>query len=467
MTYGMMTRRDLFVGAAAAAQSRAQARPNFVFILVDDLRYNALACTGHPFARTPHIDRIAREGVNFTNAFVTTPLCSPSRGCFLTGQYVHTHGIRDNTNRNEQSHQLVTFPRLLHDAGYRTGYVGKWHMGNDDMPRPGFDRWVSFRGQGVYDDPPLNVDGKPVQGAGYMTDLLNGHAAEFLDRKHDKPFCLYLAHKAIHGPFTPPARHADLYAGQAIVRRASAKDTLEGKPALRRPLPPPPPEQAQKKKAAEQKKAADNRAQSGPGDAVILNQLRCLASIDEGVGRIHDVLKQQGQLDNTVLVFTSDNGYLWGEHGLGDKRASYEESIRIPMLARYPRLIKPGSVAGQFALNIDVAPTFLDLAGVRPPASIHGRSLVPAMRGNARGWRQTFLGEYFEEQQFPRIPTWQAVRGERWKYTRYPALSGMDELYDLRDDPEEMNNLVSSVATQSTLRSMSAELDRLLKVTNG
>ena len=451
-----LTRRQLLIGGASSGLAfAAPPRPNFVFILVDDLRYNALACTGHPFAKTPNIDRIAREGVNFANSFVTTSLCSPSRASFLTGQYVHTHRIIDNTNHNEQSHALTTFPRLLHDGGYETAYVGKWHMGNDDMPRPGFDRWVSFRGQGVYPDPPLNIDGKQVQTTGYMTDLLNGHAVDFLDRKRDRPFCLYLAHKAVHGPFTPSARHQDLYAGEAVVRKPSVKDTLEGKPVLRRELP-----------AAPRPQAAANRAQAGPGDPVILNQLRCLAAIDDGVGQIRQVLEKTGQLDNTVLVFTSDNGYLWGEHGLGDKRASYEESIRIPMLARYPRLIKAGSVAQQFALNIDVAPTFLELTGVKAPVGIQGRSLVPVLQGKSRNWRRSFLMEYFFEPQFPRIPGFQGVRDERWKYTRYTAFPGMDELYDLRNDPDEMNNLTQSPAARGALRSMQAELDRLLKETN-
>jgi len=226
-----MTRRDLFLGSAAAgaafAQSRAQARPNFVFILVDDLRYNALACTGHPFVRTPHIDRIAREGVNFTNTFVTTPLCSPSRGCFLTGRYVHTHGIRDNTNRNEQSHQLVTFPRLLHDAGYETAFLGKWHMGVDDGARPGFDHWISVKGQGRYLDPEFNVNGERRVVPGYFTDILNGFALDFLARPHAKPFLMVLAHKAVHpdltqnadgsvsdlnaSTFVPAERHRALY----------------------------------------------------------------------------------------------------------------------------------------------------------------------------------------------------------------------------------------------------------------
>jgi N-acetylglucosamine-6-sulfatase len=444
-----LTRRELLLGAGAASCSAAPApRPNFVFILIDDLRYNALGCTGHPFVKTPNIDRIAREGMNFTNTFVTTSLCSPSRGSFLTGRYVHAHGIIDNSNHNEESHKLVTFPKLLRDAGYETGYVGKWHMGNDDSPRPGFDRWVSFRGQGVYADPPLNIDGNRTPTSGYITDLLNGHAVEFISRKRERPFCLYLAHKAVHGPFTPAERHKSLYADQTIARKANSKDTLEGKPALRRGG------------------ANVRQGQGGGADELVRNQLRCVASIDEGVGKIFDALTEARQLENTVFVFTSDNGFLWGDHGLGDKRASYEESIRIPMVARYPRLIKPGSKAREMALNIDIGPTFLDLAGVKVPSNMHGRSLAPVMRGAASNWRKSFLMEYFEEKQFPRVPGYQGVRTERWKYTHYTGLEGMDELYDIQADPEEMKNVIGDAASQSALKEMKAELDRILKETN-
>lgn len=450
------TRREALglIGAGACAAGKApRKRPNFVFVLIDDLRYNALGCTGHPFLKTPHIDRIAREGMTFTNAFVTTSLCSPSRASFLTGQYVHTHGILDNTDRATASHKLPTFPRLLREAGYETGYVGKWHMGNDDSPRPGFHRWVSFRGQGVYDNPPLNIDGQRVAQQGYITDLLTAHAVEFVEKRRQAPFCLYLAHKAVHGPFTPAERHRGLFEGLNIERQPNARDTLAGKPALRRPLPPVDPNKA------------PGQRQGGPTDQVILNQLRCVAAIDEGVGRLYEALSRSGQLDDTVFVFTSDNGYLWGEHGLGDKRASYEESIRIPMLARYPRLIRAGSKAGQMVLNLDIAPTFLDLAGLKPPAAMQGRSLRPVLSGKARQWRRSFLLEYFAERQFPRIPAYQAVRTERWKYTRYPDHAGMDELYDLAADSLEMNNLVEDPAAAGELKKARAELAELLKQT--
>jgi N-acetylglucosamine-6-sulfatase len=450
-------------GAAAAAEPEGTARPNFVFILVDDLRYDALGSTGSPIARTPNIDRIAGEGTVCRNAFVTTPLCSPSRSSFLTGQYVHKTGILGNGNNNERSHQLVTFPARLQKAGYETAYVGKWHMGNDDSPRPGFDRWVSFPGQGNYIDPVINVDGTSSKVQGYMTDILNDHAVDFLSRPHNKPFVLYLAHKAVHGPFTPAERHKGLYADATVPHPPSAEDTLEGKPALRRRIEEP---AAKKKKDAAKPKAKAKQQEGGgggQGGELIRNQLRCLASIDEGVGRIFKALESSNQLDRTLIVFTSDNGYFWGEHGLGDKRAAYEESIRIPLVMRYPPLIKAGSSTTAPVLNIDIAPTLLDLAGVTIPADIHGRSLAPLLRGETRGWRPSFLSEYFAEPGYPRIPTWQAVRSDRWKYIHYTELTGMDELYDLRYDPHEMKNLIAEPSAATPLAELKQALEEQLR----
>lgn len=449
----MLSRRE-FAGAACAAVHAAPARrPNIVFMFTDDQRWDAMSCAGHPFLKTPNMDRIAREGAYFNNAFVTTPLCSPSRGSYLTGRYVHAHGVRGNGPMyNELSHQLVTWPRLLREAGYETGYVGKFHMGNDDRPRPGFDRWVSFKGQGVYQDPPINIDGKETKARGYMTDIITGHAVEFLKRRRSKPFVLYVGHKAVHGPFTPAPRHKDMYATDPIPRRPNTRDTLEGKPVLRRPAP-----------AADGKKKA--QAPGIRGEELIRNQLRGLLAVDESVGEVLKTLEQTGELDNTLVIFTSDNGYFWGEHGLGDKRYSYEESIRIPMVMRYPKLIRPGSRFDEDVLNVDICPTALALAGARAPGNVHGRSLVPVMTRAAKNWRTSFLSEYFLEPNFERTPSWQAVRTKRWKYTRYTELEGVDELYDLQADPYEMNNLIRESAAAKTLATLRAELERLLKET--
>lgn len=217
------------IGLPQSSQQR-QRRPNIVFILVDDLRWDELGIAGHPFLKTPHIDRIGNEGVFFRNAFMTTPLCSPSRASFLTGKYAHTHGITDNVDRSVASHQLITFPLMLQQAGYATAFIGKWHMGNDDSPRPGFDRWVSFKGQGSYLKAEINEDGSDVNPRGYITDILNEYAVEFIKRRHDKPFLVYLAHKGIHPEvmqhddgsvnladaehFIPAERHRNLFVGK-------------------------------------------------------------------------------------------------------------------------------------------------------------------------------------------------------------------------------------------------------------
>lgn len=451
-----MRRTVLLLVVVLAGPVAAADRPNIVVVLVDDLRHNTLGCTGHPFAQTPNLDALAAEGAKFTNAFVSIPLCSPSRSSFLTGQYAHTTGVTGNGDHSARSHRLVTFPRMLHDAGYATAYVGKWHMGTDDSPRPGFDRWVSFKGQGVYADPPMNIDGKTVKAEGYMTDILNKYAVEFVRaQSKEKPFCLYLAHKAVHGPFTPADRHQELYVGAKFPPPASMQDDRSDKPALRAGALPQTPK---KKKAAAPKEDFGTMRQ----------QLRCLASIDDGVGALRKALTDGGLEANTLFVFTSDNGYFWGEHGgLGDKRWAYEESIRVPMIARLPNRVKPGTVVPQMVMNVDLAPTALELAGVKVPADLHGRSLLPLLRGETANWRTSILTEYFQEKAYPRTPTWQAVRTDTWKYIRYPGHSDWDELYDLSSDPQERTNRAADKTTVDRLAGLRKELDRLLAATGG
>jgi N-acetylglucosamine-6-sulfatase len=435
--------------AASHATPEGHARPNILFVLVDDLRWDELGCTGHPFAETPHADRLAREGALFPNAFATTPLCSPSRACFLTGRYAHSHGITDNTNRSADSHRLITWPRLLRDAGYETGFVGKWHMGNDDSPRPGFDSWVSFPGQGECIDPVLNVQGKETKSRGYITDLLADYGVQFLDRKRSKPFCLYVAHKAIHPnvqqrddgsvagsltgaeAFIPAERHRQLYAGNEPPRRANYGRPPTGKPALERPI--------------------DDLPPLGPqtvtSDQTIRNRMRMMKAVDDSLGRMIEAIESAGQLDNTVIVLTSDHGYFYGEHGLdAERRLAYEETIRIPLLIRAPGSTQRGQRLNPFALSIDIAPTMLEFAAAPRPANLQGRSLAPLLRGARIGWREDFLIEYFSDTVFPRIRNmgYQAVRTERWKYIQYQELKGMDELYDLSADPYELNNVIAS-----------------------
>lgn len=436
---------------ALTVPGRAAAkRPNVLFILVDDLRWDALSCTGHPVSRTPNIDRIAKEGATFRNAFVTTPLCSPSRASFLTGQYVHTHGIWGNgAVNNTPSHKLVTFPALLQGAKYETAYIGKWHMGNDDTPRRGFNHWVSFKGQGAHVDPELNVDGQVSKVSGYMTDILTEHALEFIRKPRTQPFAMVLAHKAVHGPFVPAPRHRELYTTEPIQRTPGTQDTLEGKPVLQREVGTLP-------------KIGPG---TGAGEPLIRNQLRMLAAIDEGIGKIFETLYATGKLDDTIVVFTSDNGYFWGEHGLGDKRAAYEESIRIPLLVRYPPKVKAGLQLEQIALNVDIAPTLLDLCDVNRPGFIQGKSLVERFEHPNSDGRDAALFEYTSEPAFPRIPTWQAVRTRRWKFIHYPNFEGMDELYDLEEDRYELRNVIQDRENRRVVRNMQDKLRDLLQDT--
>lgn len=441
----------------------ASARPNFVVILVDDLRWDELGCTGHPFVRTPHIDRIAREGARFRNAFCTTPLCSPSRANLLTGQYTHRHGILDNTNRSEQSHRLRTFPLVLQENGYETAYVGKWHMGNDDSARPGFDHWAGLEGQGTSFDPVINENGSRSRHEGHTTDVLNAKAAEFVSRDRDRPFCLYLAHKALHpelvqrddgsisdpgaARFLPARRHETLYDDAPIPRRRNTAADLSGKPALLRKIEGVPP----------------LGRDTGTSDETVRDRLRMLAGIDEGLGLLFEALERSGQLENTVIIFTSDHGYWYGEHGLSvERRLPYEEGIRIPLLVRFPPGIEAGRLVDEFALTIDLAPTVLDFAGIPMESGFDGRSLVPLLAGEApANWRTSFVIEYNSDTVFPRMHRmgYRAIRTQRWKYIRYQDLEGMDELYDLAADPYEMENRVGDPETAEIRKTLSSQLD--------
>lgn len=458
----------MLFGSAPPARADAP-RPNIVFILMDDLRWDELGCSGHPFVRTPNIDRIAREGARFGNAFATTPLCSPSRASILTGLYPHSHGVRDNTNNDARSHRLETFLLLLKRAGYVTAFIGKWHMGTDDTPRPGIDRWVSFKGQGRYIDPELNVDGKIEKSHGYATDLLNERAIEFIQRPHDGPFALYLSHKAVHpeleqradgsisdptaSTFLPAERHRNVYADAVVRRRPNALiERIEGKPALMRQIGKLPPL---------------GRA-TGTPPSVIRDRLRMLMAAEEGVGRIMQTLAERKLLDQTLIVFTSDHGYFYGEHGLSvERRLAYEEAIRIPLLMRYPPLIRAGTEIDAFALTIDLAPTFLELGGESASRALHGRSLVPLLKGEKAMLRPSFLIEYFSDTVFERIQRmgYRAVRNGRWKYIQYTELQGMDELYDLEQDPYEMRNRVDDPAATQTRAGLQTELQGLLRAT--
>ncbi|HEX8772928.1 MAG TPA: sulfatase [Pyrinomonadaceae bacterium] len=440
-------------------------KPNIIFIITDDQRWDSLGATGSRLAKTPNIDRLAREGASFRNFFTTTPLCSPSRASFLTGRYAHTHGVinNDKLGLDVISHTLMTFPRRLREAGYETAFIGKWHMGPDDSRRPGFDHWISFKGQGVYLDPVVNINGEQRQLDGYMTDWLNRWALEFVERPHSKPFVLYLSHKAVHAPYLPAKRHEALYGGAKFIPPASANDDLSGKPVLRRTVEPIDWTQLE---GVTPEPPESRRGRGKAADSIVRDQLRCLAAVDDGVGMLLRELKRKGLLENTIIIFTSDNGYLMGEHRQFDtKRFAYEESIRVPFIIRYPRLIKAGTTVDALTLNIDVAPTLLELAGAEPLEEIHGTSFVPLLRDRHAKWRESFMAEYFMEKVVPRAPSWQAVRTARWKYIHYAGLDGMDELYDLQTDPLEMRNLITDASAQSTLTALRTELERLKRET--
>ncbi|WP_221033175.1 sulfatase family protein [Actomonas aquatica] len=441
-----------------AAESSASAPRNVVIILSDDHRYDFMSFHEHApdFLQTPNLDRMAAEGAHLKNAFVTTSLCSPSRASILSGQYAHRHGVVDNTTPIPERTRF--FPSDLQAAGYKTAFFGKWHMGeSDDRPRPGFDRWLSFEGQGVYRDPLFNIDGEEVQCEGYTTDLLTDYALDWLQQQPaDQPFLLYLSHKAVHSKFEPAERHLDAYGDIKIpypATMARTESNAAGKPRW----------------VQDQRFSWHGVEYPYHGrtdfDTFYRNYAETLLALDENVGRVLDYLEEHGLAENTLVLYLGDNGFLLGEHGLIDKRHAYEASIRIPMLAWCPGYVPAGSTIEPLVRNIDIAPTLLELTGATSSIAMDGLSFLPLLHGDTLNTATTdreFLYEYYWEYAYPQTPTTFALRGDRYKYITYQGIWDKSELYDLQTDPEERHNLIDVPAMHDIALAMRHRLfDRL------
>jgi arylsulfatase A-like enzyme len=435
-----MLRKSLLISIILVTEfAFAADRPNIIYILTDDQRYDELGIM-NPLLETPNMDAIARNGVHFRNAFVTTALCSPSRATILTGQYANTHGVVDNNAPIREG--TVFFPSYLQEAGYSTGFIGKWHMGAEgDQPQAGFDKWISFAGQGHYYPEldnggiaQLNVDGQRVDQKGYITDELTDYAIDWLDGLNkEKPFFLYFSHKAVHANFEPAERHESQYAGKEVALPANMANTPEnykGKPRW-------------VKDQRSSWHGVDFPYHSTLDIGIYKMQYhRTLTAVDDSIGRIQTWLKENDLAENTIVMLMGDNGFMFGEHGLIDKRNAYEESIRVPLLAMGPGF-ETGKTVNEVVANLDIAPTILEIAGVQRPEQFQGRSFAKLARGEPldQPWNNEFAYEYFWEYDFPQTPTTFAVRTDRYKLIQYHGVWDREELYDVIADPTEMNNL--------------------------
>lgn len=444
----------------AAAQAQGKRR-NVIFILSDDHRYDAMGfLKGQPFLETPNMDRIAAEGAHFKNAFVTTALCSPSRASVLTGSYAHKHRVVDNNTAIPKG--TVFFPSHLQKAGYQTSFFGKWHMGGEgDDPQPGFNHWVSFRGQGTYNPSPsgLNINGKRVPQKGYITDELTDYALEWLNGlKQDQPYFMYLSHKAVHAEFEPAPRHKGRYANAKFNYPATMAAT--GEMAQGRPM------WVQNQRNSWHGVEFPYHAELDIED-YYKRYAETLLGVDESIGRVLAALGKRGQLDSTLVIYMGDNGFAFGEHGLIDKRTAYEESMRVPLVARCPELFKGGQTVKEVVAGLDIMPTCLEAAGVAAPSGIDGKSWLPLTRGESAGWRKELLYEYYWERNFPQTPTIFALRGDRYKFIRPHGIWDVEELYDLQEDPLESRNLIFRPELQPVVNEMRTRLFQILEETGG
>jgi arylsulfatase A-like enzyme len=451
----------------------------------DDHAAHAISAYGSTVNKTPHLDRLAKEGMRFDRCFAVNSICTPSRATILTGKYSHQNGV-PVFNRFDGSQPTVA--KYLQAAGYHTGMIGKWHLGSDPT---GFDKWTVLPGQGDYFNPTFLVAGGRFVKSGYVTDIITDMALEFLEeRPKDKPFFLMCHHKAPHRPWEPDEKHRASFADQTIPEPATLRDDYATRTdALRRnqqrvfddltrrdlKLKPPAHLEGQARnqwlnaKPKEVEWVANDRTNRLAGEALnrwkyqryLQDYLACVQSVDDNVGRLLEYLDANGLRDNTVVIYTSDQGFFLGDHGMYDKRFMYEESIRMPFLVRWPAAIKPGSIQTALAINPDFAPTFLDAAGLAVPADMQGRSLLPLLKGNRPAdWRNSFYYRYYHDPGHHNTRAHFGVRTETHKLIHYWRQDEW-ELFDLRRDPDELRNLYSEPTQQETVTRLKDELARL------
>ncbi len=435
---------------SASAEQEKPSRPNFVIMMCDDQRWDAMSLAGNTVLKTPNMDRIGREGIVFRNAFVTNSLCGPSRATILTGTYSHSNGMIDNRPKTEIRPDAPWLPDLLRGSGYEVAFCGKSHQKNALRERT-WDYYFGYKGQGRYKDPIIaeGTDGKDTVYPGWMDDVVTDKAVAWLKGRREKPFCLFLFFKACHRSWDRPARLADLYKDVSVPKNALWDDKGDGK-----------------------SKAfldADNRI-GGFKDVAdyqvfMKDYYATLAGADENIGRVLETLTSTGKLDDTLVLHTGDNGFFLGEWQRFDKRFMHEVSIRVPMVVRYPKLIKPGSVSDRMVLNLDIAPTLLDLAGVPVPKEMQGRSWVPLFKDPKAEFRKDWLYEYYEYPDSHKVKPHRGVRTEQWKLIHFYQDPEEFELYDLEKDPWEKENLYGKAEHADRVKQLKGRLEELRKET--
>jgi arylsulfatase A-like enzyme len=473
---------------ALAAIAADAPRPNILYIMADDHASHAMSCYGSRINQTPNLDRIAGAGMRFSNCFCVNSICTPSRACILTGQYSHINGVPVFNPIDPKRPTLATY---LHAAGYYTGMIGKWHLGTDPQ---GFDLWNILPGQGVYHDPVFLTPAGRQKHTGYVTDLITDFSIEFLkNRPKDKPFFLMCHHKAPHREWEPDDKHAHLYDGVNIPEPDTFNDDYATRcPAaaeatmridrdltrrdLKYPLPPPDLKGRARNQwlsgvdteveitvNGEKKKLTGQALKQWKYQRYIKDYLRCIASVDDNVGRLLDFLDREGLAGNTIVIYTSDQGFYLGDHDWFDKRFMYEESLRMPFIIRWPGHIQPGTVNNKMVLNVDFAPMLLDAAGEKTPADMQGRSFLPLLRGETPAdWRTSMYYRYYHYPMHHRVQPHYGVRTERYKLIYFNKLNDW-ELYDLRTDPHELKNVYADPANTALVQQLKTELFRLKK----